>query len=95
MAVSGGLYNPYHLLGEPETAIDQTQKCKFGGMFQVCMFCKSVSVCLWCVCVCVFCGVVSKEDSLDIKLLGGSISFSHKRLLLNVRGERWKWGGTC
>ena len=54
-----------------------------------------MSVVCVCVCVCVFCGVISKEDSLDIKLLGGSISFSHKQLLLIVRGERWKWGGTC
>ena len=42
--------NPHLTGGEQK---HQTQNCKFGGMFQVCMFCKSVSVCLWCVCVCV------------------------------------------
>ena len=28
---SGGLYNPYHLLGEPETAIDKIYGTFFGG----------------------------------------------------------------
>ena len=31
LAEPGGLYNPYHLLGEPETAIDRFSKLFFWG----------------------------------------------------------------
>ena len=51
-----------------------------GGMFQVCMFCKSV-------CVCVFCGVISKEDSLDIQLLGGVNKFQPQTTSRGGSGE--------